>query len=64
VIHSLAVTLATSTLLEEPLFGISPRDPFVYTLVVSAVAAVGLLANALPARRAAAPDPMRALRTE
>jgi predicted permease len=58
----LAVTLAAATLLEKLLFGVSPRDPLVYTVVVLAVAAVGLLANALPARRAAALDPIRALR--
>jgi predicted lysophospholipase L1 biosynthesis ABC-type transport system permease subunit len=58
----LAVTLAAATLLEKLLFGVSPHDPLVYTAVVLAVAAVGLLANALPARRAAALDPMRALR--
>jgi putative ABC transport system permease protein len=60
----LAVALAAATLLEKLLFGVSPRDPFVYTVVVLAVIAVGLLANAIPARRAAALDPMRALRTE
>lgn len=60
----LAVALAAATLLESLLFGVSPRDPLVYTAVVLAVAAVGLLANAIPARRAAALDPMRALRTE
>lgn len=60
----LAVALAAATLLESLLFGVSPRDPWVYTAVVLAVAGVGLLANAIPARRAAALDPMRALRTE
>jgi putative ABC transport system permease protein len=60
----LAVALAAATLLEKLLFGVSPRDPFVYTVVVLAVVGVGLLANAIPARRAAALDPMRALRTE
>lgn len=60
----LAVALAAATLLDKLLFGVSPRDPLVYTAVVLAVAAVGLLANAIPARRAAALDPMRALRTE
>jgi putative ABC transport system permease protein len=60
----LAIALAAATLLESLLFGVSPRDPWVYTAVVLAVAAVGLLANAIPARRAAALDPMRALRTE
>jgi len=60
----LAAALAAAGLLEKLLFGVSPRDPLVYAAVVLAVAAVGLLANAIPARRAASLDPMRALRTE
>jgi ABC-type antimicrobial peptide transport system permease subunit len=60
----LAVALAAAGLLEKLLFGVSPRDPLVYAAVVLAVAAVGLLANTIPARRAASLDPMRALRTE
>jgi len=59
-----AVALAAGSLLEKLLFGVSPRDPLVYGAVVLAVAAVGLLANAIPARRAAALDPVKALRTE
>jgi ABC-type antimicrobial peptide transport system permease subunit len=50
--------------LDDLLFGISPRDSFAYGLVVGGVAIVGLLANAVPAQRAAVLDPMRALRTE
>jgi putative ABC transport system permease protein len=60
----LAVAFLAATLLDQLLFGVSPRDPLVYGAVVLAVVAVGLLANAIPARRAAALDPMKALRTE
>ena len=60
----MAVAFAAAGLLEKLLFGVSPRDPLVYSLVVLAVAAVGLLANAIPARRAASLDPMKALRTK
>jgi putative ABC transport system permease protein len=60
----IGVTLAATGLLDKLLFGVSPRDPLVYGAVVAAVATVGLLANAIPARRAARLDPMRALRTE
>ena len=59
-----AAALAAATLLEKLLFGVSPRDPLVYAAVVLGVAAVGFLANAIPARRAAALDPMRALRAQ
>lgn len=59
-----AVTLAAASLLEKLLFGISPHDPLVYGSVLIAISAVGLLANAVPARRAASLDPMRALRFE
>ena len=60
----LAAALAAARLLEQLLFGVSSRDPLIYTLVVLAVAAAGLPANAIPARRAATVDPMRALRSE
>lgn len=60
----LIVTVAASSLLDKLLFGVNPRDPTIYTLVVLGVAAVALLANLIPARRAAKLDPMKALRTE
>jgi ABC-type antimicrobial peptide transport system permease subunit len=60
----LIVTLAAASLLGKLLFGVNPRDPTIYTLVILGVAAVALLANLIPARRAASLDPMKALRTE
>jgi len=60
----LAGALAASTLLETILFGVSPHDLRIYGAVVLGVVCVGLLANLLPARRAASIDPIRALRTE
>jgi putative ABC transport system permease protein len=51
-------------LLQSLLFGVSSRDPVIYAAVVLGVAAVGLLANFVPARRAASIDPMRALHFE
>ena len=46
------------------LFGVGPMDPTTYAVVSGALAAVGLLATYLPARRAARVDPMVALRTD
>lgn len=53
-----------SQLAESMLFGLSPADPT--TIVASTVilGAVALLAGFVPARRATAIDPIRALRTE
>jgi putative ABC transport system permease protein len=60
----LAATLLAARLLETLLFGVSPRDPIIYAAMILGVACVSLIANFVPARRAAAVDPMRALRTE
>jgi putative ABC transport system permease protein len=60
----LAATLFAARLLETLLFGVSPRDALIYVSMVVGVSGVCLLANFVPARRAAAVDPMRALRAE
>jgi ABC-type antimicrobial peptide transport system permease subunit len=54
----------TARLLKTMLFGVSVCDVATYAVVIAAVAAVGLLANYVPARRAANVEPMRALRSE
>jgi ABC-type antimicrobial peptide transport system permease subunit len=51
-------------LLRTLLFGVSSRDPLIYASVAIGVTGVGLLANFLPARRAATVDPVRVLRGE
>jgi ABC-type antimicrobial peptide transport system permease subunit len=46
------------------LFDISPLDPFTYIAIPSILVASAALASYLPARHAAAVDPVEALRTE
>ena len=60
----LAGALAAVRLLQTLLFGVSSRDPIIYAAVMLGVVVVGLLANVVPARRAASVDPLRALRFE
>lgn len=60
----LPAALAASRLVESQLFGIKANDPMVFALATVGLCAVGLLAGLIPARRAAAIDPIRALRYE
>jgi ABC-type lipoprotein release transport system permease subunit len=46
------------------LFEVSPFDPVVLVLAAIGVFALALVASTMPARRAAAVDPMEALRGE
>jgi len=60
----LLCALVGARVLQTMLYGVSPRDPLIYAGVIAGVAGVGLLANFVPALRAASVDPVRALRTE
>jgi putative ABC transport system permease protein len=51
-------------LLQKQLFGVKPHDLGVQAAVVAVLAAIGLIACWLPARRAAKVDPIVALRAE
>jgi predicted permease len=60
----LAASQLTARFLATMLFGVSTRDAVTYSAVVLGVAVIGLLANYLPARRAASVNPIQALRAE
>jgi putative ABC transport system permease protein len=64
ILIGLAVALATTKVVSVFLFGLSPRDPAMFTMVAALLLGTALLAGYLPARRAAGVDPMRALRAE
>ncbi len=60
----LAIAFAITRVMGELLYGVSPTDPVVFGSVIGIIALVGFLACWLPARRAAALDPLKALRHE
>ena len=63
-VAGLAAALALSGLLSSLLFQVSPTDPPTFAVGLVVLAAVAVLAAALPALRAARTDPMVALRSE
>jgi predicted permease len=60
----LAASLGLTRLMKALLFGISPFDPLTYVAVPIVLAGAAALASYLPARRAAAVDPVEALKVE
>lgn len=55
---------ALTRLLSGLLFGVTPTDPLTYAAAPAILLAVAALACWIPARRAAAIDPVRALRQD
>jgi predicted permease len=64
VLLGLVATSALAQLLASQLFGLSPRDAATYVAVAAVLVLVAALASYLPARRAAATDPVAVLRQE
>ena len=60
----LAGALMMTRVVARLLFAVEPTDPITYAAVVATLAAVAALACLVPARRAAAIDPMQALRAD
>jgi predicted permease len=61
---TLALVAVMGSGIQTVLFGVTPRDPFVYAAVAALVALISLAAILVPARRATRVDPMVALRAE
>jgi ABC-type antimicrobial peptide transport system permease subunit len=59
----LPTALGLSRLVASQLFGLSPSDPMTLALAATVLAVVGGAAGYLPARRAAAVEPVKALRS-
>jgi predicted permease len=59
----LPTALGLSRLVASQLFGLSPSDPMTLALAATVLAVVGGVAGYLPARRAAAVEPVKALRS-
>jgi putative ABC transport system permease protein len=59
-----AASLVSTRLLRSQLFGVQPIDPLAYAAVALLLGLVAIVACYIPARRAAAVDPMVALRQE
>ena len=60
----LFAAFAVTRLMESMLFGVSLLDPFTYVSVFVGLALAAVLASWLPARKAAAIDPVDALRAD
>ena len=64
VLLTVPLSLLFANMLRSQLFGVSPFDPLILLAGTLLIALVALLSAALPAKRAASVEPMKALRTE
>jgi ABC-type antimicrobial peptide transport system permease subunit len=58
------LALSLGRVMQKLIYGVSPADPVVLSVVVLLVLTVALIASYVPARRAARSDPMTSLRAE
>ena len=63
-VFGLAAAFVLARLLTEMLYGVSPHDPSMFVITTTGILIVALIANYLPARRAARASPLAALRAE
>ena len=64
VIGGVAVALTTMRLMSSLLYHVSPVDPWTYVVATVSILAIACIATYVPSRKAAAVDPMQALRAE
>lgn len=64
IIVGAASALALTRVMSSMLIGVKPTDPLTFALIIAVFVAIALAASWIPARRAAALDPTRALREE
>jgi predicted permease len=60
----LGLVIAGTRVLRSLLVGVSATDPLTFVMAAAALTAVALIATSIPAQRASALDPLRALRKE
>jgi len=60
----LIIAFFTARLMETMLFGVNPRDPWVYGSIAAILLSIAAVANLAPAWRAASVNPATALRIE
>jgi len=63
-IIGVVLAFSLSHIIRGLIYQVSPTDPLIMSAVVALVLLIALLASYVPARRAAATDPMTTLRTE
>jgi predicted permease len=64
ILVALPIAVLLARLVRSQLFGVSPADPYAFSIAIGLVALVATIAAILPARRAAAVDPSVVLRAE